>query len=193
MQIDGAGGGDETAWTTGWGIASCEGVWTHLQVHIEASALGGDDGYVETWNNCTKIIDEYGNRTHGAGDDRWNSVWLGNYMGHDAVTGCPASGDHHIWIDNAYVDITQARVEIGDNVTYANCTHREIQIPSEWKADEVTVTVNVGSFAEDATAYVFVIDSDGNVSRGEEITIGSGAPIGPETPDPVDSLTVVDQ
>lgn len=78
-----------------------------------------------------------------------------------------------MYIDNIYADNTYARVVIGDNSVYANCTHREIQIPTNWSANSVSFTVNQGSFNDGETAYVFVVDSDGSASSGREITFSS--------------------
>ena len=79
-------------------------------------------------------------------------------------------------LDDIYLDSTQARVEIGDNSSWDNCTHREIQIPTAWSSDLISITANQGSFSEGDTAYLFVVDENGNISDGYQITIGSGAP-----------------
>jgi hypothetical protein len=77
------------------------------------------------------------------------------------------------WWDDLYVDDTWARVIVGDASTLAASTHREIQIPSAWATGEVTVAVNRGSFAADASAYLYVVDSTGAVnSSGYAITFG---------------------
>lgn len=79
------------------------------------------------------------------------------------------------WQDDIYVDNTRARVEIGNASTWAASTHREIQIPTAWATGEITVDLKTGSFAEDATVYVYVVDSDGVVNAsGELITLGGG-------------------
>jgi hypothetical protein len=72
-----------------------------------------------------------------------------------------------------YVDSTVARVEIGDGSTWSTSTHREIQIPNSWSASEVHITLNQGSFADGSTAYLYVIDSRGNVSNGLQIVFGT--------------------
>ena len=68
--------------------------------------------------------------------------------------------------DDVYIDNSWARVEIGDSSTYANCTHREMQIPSAWSGTSVTVTVNQGSHSSFTGKYLFVVDEEGNVSSG---------------------------
>ncbi len=62
---------------------------------------------------------------------------------------------------------------IGNASTYASSTHFEMQPPTAWSDSSVTVTVNQGSFADGSTAYLYLIDANGNVSAGNQITFGS--------------------
>jgi hypothetical protein len=78
-----------------------------------------------------------------------------------------------------YIDTTQARVEIGNASTWDACTHREIQIPKTWSDSAITATVNQGTFKNGEAAYVFVVDANGNVSPGKQITFS-----GEYIPDP---------
>lgn len=88
-----------------------------------------------------------------------------------------------VWMDDIYVDITRARVEIGDAATWEACTHREIQIPSAWSDTSITVTVNQGSFENGAQVYLYVVDADGNVNaQGFPITFAG-------VPQPLTDLT----
>ena len=81
--------------------------------------------------------------------------------------------DARVQMDDVYIDTTQARVEIGDNPTWGQCTHREIQIPSAWSDTSITVTVNQGSFGSGSKAYLYVVDADGKVNaEGFPITFG---------------------
>lgn len=45
---------------------------------------------------------------------------------------------------------------------------------TSWSASSIQATVRTGSFSN-GTAYLFVVDSDGNVSSGYEVTVGSGS------------------
>jgi len=80
--------------------------------------------------------------------------------------------DNFRYFADIYIDTTWQRVVIGDNQTYTNCTKREVQIPTAWATGEIAITVNQASFSS-GTAYLFVVDSDGSVSSGHEITIGN--------------------
>jgi len=79
-----------------------------------------------------------------------------------------------VWFDDLYIATTQARVEMGNASSWAACTHREIQIPTAWSDNSITITVNQGSFQDGDAAYLFVVDAEGNVSNGYPITIGGG-------------------
>ncbi len=76
------------------------------------------------------------------------------------------------WFDDLYISTTQARVEIGNATTWDECTHREIQIVTAWTTNAINVDFNKGSFENDNTVYLYVIDEDGNVNEnGYEIVI----------------------
>jgi len=65
-------------------------------------------------------------------------------------------------------------VELGDNPLYANCTHREVQIPTQWSDSSVSVTVNRGSFSDSEQVYWFVIDESGIPSSGFFVDANGG-------------------
>lgn len=74
-------------------------------------------------------------------------------------------------LDEVVMDYTVARVELGNNSVFANCTHREYQPIEYWGTSHIKIRFNQGSFSAGSTAYLFVIDSDGTASSGYEITI----------------------
>jgi hypothetical protein len=158
-------------------------VWHRVEMYLKLSNPGGTyTGYIQWFLDGVEV------NTYWAGnyvDRQWNEI-TGDY---DYITkaadssniidtfsmlfgGCGYTETErpYLWQDDVYVDNTRARVEIGDNSVFENCTHREVQIPSAWATDEITVTVNEGSFDyENSTFYLFVVDSDGNASDGYEI------------------------
>ena len=72
------------------------------------------------------------------------------------------------------MDGTHARVMLGDNQDYSNCTIMEPQIPSAWSDTSITVTTNIGPLSEPALAYLFVFDSDDNHNAvGYPVSIGA--------------------
>jgi len=81
------------------------------------------------------------------------------------------NGGHNF--DDVYMSNTRARIEIGNASTWSACTHREVQIPTSWSSGSITATVNQGSFADGASAYLYVVDAEGAASAsGYPITIG---------------------
>jgi hypothetical protein len=82
-------------------------------------------------------------------------------------TTVPAS----VYFDDLYIASTQARVEIGDSPTWSACTHREIQVPQAWVDGQIQVSLNLGSFKNTPSVYVFVIDSTGVVSASCQLPL----------------------
>jgi len=85
------------------------------------------------------------------------------------------NASYEVYVDNVYFDNTQARVEIGDSPVFADCTNREIQIPTAWSDDgrSVEVVVKQGAFQAGDSVYLFVVGADGNVSDGFPVTVGA--------------------
>jgi len=76
------------------------------------------------------------------------------------------------YISELYVDHSCARVEIGNAPTWNACTHREIQIPTAWNNNSITVTGNVGTFTTGTQVYLFVVDENRQPSVGFPVIIG---------------------
>jgi hypothetical protein len=70
-------------------------------------------------------------------------------------------------------DNAQARIEIGNNATYASCTKLAICTPNSWSSTNISAKLWQGQFGSSDSAYLFVIDSSGNVSSGYPIKFGS--------------------
>lgn len=99
-------------------------------------------------------------------------VRIGHVSGADNAT-------EYDYIDQVYIDNTPQRVFISTASNLAaswpdiGTAHTsEIQVPSAWADDSITVTLNRGTFAADATAYLYVVDSSGTISSAREITFG---------------------
>jgi hypothetical protein len=155
--------------------------WHHVQfAYQENSTLGAADGKYQMWldgvsvasatNLITRLNDNLLKRPYNVG---FYNSWSWNEGNTDASDVAP----NEYVMDDVYVDTSFARVEIGDNSSYASCTHREVAVPSAWADGSVTATVKQGSFANGATAYVFVVDSSGNVSSGSPVTFTGAAPL----------------
>lgn len=88
-----------------------------------------------------------------------NSLKIGWYLGNNLKT-----GNVFLYYDDIYMDNTFSRIEIGDSSTYENCTHREIQIPTQWSDGAVEFSVNQGAFTDRETVYLYVTDASGEVN-----------------------------
>jgi hypothetical protein len=66
--------------------------------------------------------------------------------------------------DDIYHDNTLARVIIGNASTLASSTVREVQIPTAWSDNSITITVNQASFSLCEPLYLYVVDANGVVS-----------------------------
>lgn len=117
--------------------------------------------------NGTAIFTDYS--WAAAAPMQFNEVWK---VGLDSGGVSPLSVT--AWLEDIYVDSTFSRVMIGDASTYAACTHLEMQPPSAWGSGQVTVTLNIGSFAPNATVYFYAFDSAGSPNTsGFAATLGS--------------------
>jgi hypothetical protein len=78
-----------------------------------------------------------------------------------------------LWWDEIYLDNTQSRVMLGNSSTWSGCTHLEVQVPSAWASNQITATINQGTFSSGQQAYLYVVDSAGAVNaNGYALTMG---------------------
>jgi hypothetical protein len=152
--------------------------WVHIQWMIDAGA--GDNSAT---GSCISYIDgalRYDHRnvpTTGPGHYNWPEIYIGNYI----RTG-DWSGEINTYWDSLYVDSSWARVEIGNNPVYANCTQREIQVPTSWSGSSLQVRLNRGSFPSLSGLYLFVVDANGNASAGYPLSGSGGSSTAPSAP-----------
>ena len=60
----------------------------------------------------------------------------------------------------------RARIEIGNKPLYSDCNILAITTPTSWQDNTITTTIRQGVFKDGETTYLFVIDTNGNVSDG---------------------------
>jgi hypothetical protein len=144
-----------------------EGYWVNMAMEYKDSTLDVANGEGHF----------YSSRAPLSAGTYYKGSKTGVATRHDAVTGwvdCLSLGyyitngadEANTYWDDVYIDKSWARVEVGDASTYANCKHREMQIPTSWSGNSVTVTAQRGSLDSLSGKYLFVIDEDGNVSQG---------------------------
>jgi hypothetical protein len=155
-------------------VSTGENIWLRAEMYKKLSTAGESDGkiFLNVIGKGTKS--DLSAMTRAAGETfQLDTVLLGLMYANIGNFGGAAS--MKMWIDDVYIDNTQARVELGNNPVFANCTHREIQIPTAWSDTEITVQFNQGTFQVGDQAYLFVIDEDGNASAGYPIVIGESS------------------
>jgi hypothetical protein len=85
---------------------------------------------------------------------------------HGVMANYDMPSDFRYWVDDVYLDTTWARVMVGDAPTLSASRHLEIQIPTAWSSDSITVQLNTVAFPTDALPYLFIVDADNNASSG---------------------------
>jgi hypothetical protein len=165
--------------------------WVRIELYAEESSANGiRDGSIQLYRHpqtsvISKIKDFDGTVITRATNvtNRWRYFIFQNYWGNNSGgTGTKEK----VYIDDIFIQVgTQARVEVGDNSTWENCKHREIQMPVSWDSSKIEFTFNRGSF-KGGVVYLYVVDEKGNVSdydpattgaQGYPITVGSTADV----------------
>jgi hypothetical protein len=161
-----------------------ENRWYRIEGWAVQSSPGAQDGTLhidifDQSNTARPFVAYDGTvRTRSASTPSWQYLVWQNYLGNGLEQG-------NIYQDDFFIQFgSRARVELCAESTWSGRKHCEIQIPSAWSANAITLTVNKASFTSGQTAYLYVVDSSGNVnSSGYLVTIGSGG----GTPPPADT------
>ena len=85
-------------------------------------------------------------------------------------------------LDDIYVDNTWARVMIGNAPTWAASTVHDIEIPTAWSGNSISVVLHNDSLPNFSGAYLYVFDSNGSVNQ-------NGYPLCSNCPQSVGNLT----
>jgi len=164
--------------TTVWGSASqfVPNTWQRVDIEMSQSpdwVAVYLDGRLQ-WRRSSTLS--------GSEQQKWIPSPMGG-NGHTLGLGGMLDAPYRGWptngfwkFDDIYVDYTYARVELGNASTWAACTRKEIQIPRQWSASQITIDVNQGSFSAGTQAYLYVVDANGSVNAtGYPIKIGSSS------------------
>jgi len=146
-------------------------VWSQYTIEIELGSVGVADGAYKAWlrtpGTASSTLDLDAVQIHDSGN-LINAVYFENYLECSGNSN-PNYGATYYY-DDIYIDTTWARVVVGDNATYSSCTHIEMQIPVTWGANEITATVNQGSFGDNA--FLIVIPESGIPEAGFSFNFG---------------------
>lgn len=145
-------------------------------IKFELEAKIDNSGYVKVWANGILAMD-YSDDFLYSENAMSYIIMLGSYA---RDTGADTQWKYY---NDIYLDYTHQKVLIGNASSLPECTtFREVQIPSAWSDDSITVTVNEGSAPHD-TAYLFVFDETGTANEeGYPITIGNSDTTAPLSP-----------
>ncbi len=145
-----------------WGTGLTKDTWHFVEI-IWGIPVGQSDNYAKLRLDGVQVCEI------AQASDTWYAEYVDNFIGYgywfNTANGGIGSGWYY---DDIYYDKSFARVMIGNASSYGTCTHFEMQPILNWESDgtDVGVTINQGSFATGTSAYLYVIDSDGNVSNG---------------------------
>jgi hypothetical protein len=162
--------------------------WLIQEVQLyHGSSAGSSDASIKYWRNGVKKADKtFLGSTSSYSSLEWRRVSVENFITNDLPV-----KDADVIYDDIYIDNTWSRVMIGNASTFDACTHREIQIPTAWSSSQITVKGQTGTIVSGATAYLYVVDSSGNVNAsGYPITIG-GSTITSQAPSAPTSLRIL--
>ena len=134
------------------------GSWYHVEIFYQVnSAVGVQDGWTAMRIDNQLIyranqIDVYG---ADEPDEFFNNLRLGGNYGHD-----DSGLVQYRHYGDVYIDDTFAHVVIGDQPSYDDCQHLELQVATAWSEEEITFTLNQGAFDVGDTVYAYVVDAD---------------------------------
>lgn len=148
------------------------GTWKRLWAWVDA--VPGGTGTIEYWelgsNGVTRLTDDTSAQFLKAGG-AYERVRVNGYAAAAAPPSRPMFDDVYV----ASGPNAQARVVIGNNPNYSNCTKLSVITTKSWSDGQIVGTIRQGSFRAGDTAYVFVFDANGNCnSTGKAITIAAG-------------------
>ena len=158
--------GRPISWVVNYILPIGEWYFAELIYNINSSP-GIHDGWVEfrinneiLWraNNIDIFDPGYTN------DPGFEDIAFGGNYGWDG-----GNDTYYRYYGDIYIDNSFARVTIGNSENYDNCSHLELQISTAWSDSSIAININQGSFSNTETAYLFVVDADGNVSNACQI------------------------
>jgi hypothetical protein len=155
--------------------------WYRMELIVRTSVQGSQNGTVEqylhnpsgrqpvtlgVWRN-SQNSSPYRMTYDSSLRYRW-FIWQ-NYRGNGISS-------MQVWMDDFFIQAgSQARVEIGDAPTWANCTFRDVQPATSWADGSLRIRMNGGGLRSGVQYYAYVVDSAGGVSNGYPIQIGDSA------------------
>lgn len=138
--------------------------WNTDEVFIKQSTLNSCNGNIYRRinnQNCGYTSNLLSTKS-SAYPDGYN-LWL---IQEDPTGSSTFNTDKFVYYDDVYMDNTFSRVMIGDASTLDACEHIEIQIPSAWSENEITIKTRIGGLGSLSGKYVYIFDASNNIISG---------------------------
>jgi hypothetical protein len=165
-----SGGADVVYHQWAAGVPGCANYfldnWRHISGWFVQSTTDTQDGPI--WLRIDATVQVNANfvtrQTGHTGD--WDRFYFGGYMGHDALGGQGGAFpfDGRIYVSDALISRSRARVEVCSSTTYAGATC-EIQVPTSSSDTQIVFTLKQGAFSAFSGKSLFVTTSAGVTSR----------------------------
>jgi hypothetical protein len=151
-------------WWWAGAINPMSGTWK--KVEVEARYTNQNDGYVKLWENGVLKVDYKGRTDAMAGTQRTEGI--GGYARRYGFA------SNWRFFADVYLDYSRARVILGNAATFSASTIREVQVPTTWSAGSISISANLGAFANGQTVYLYVVDPNGTVNAaGYPVVLGT--------------------
>ncbi|NTW27241.1 MAG: hypothetical protein HGA36_02885 [Candidatus Moranbacteria bacterium] len=156
-----------------WATDMNKGTWHLWQFEYQASDIDVSNGILRWWIDGKPVFSHADIMTRStAHPSNFRPYIIGMTAIHNNYgTGTEndgATGEY--FLDDAYIDNTWQRIEIGNTANYNDCTLKEIQPATLWNDDGIIFNLNQGSFAAGSTGYLFITDENGTRNAGFTIT-----------------------
>jgi hypothetical protein len=160
--------------------SSAQWVWSEpvkwsLWMKGNGTSIEGSDGVFHAVSSSGQTLKRYQNYKAWFNPDHevfgWDRMTVVGYL-----RGASYPRDNYV-IDDVYVAVgpnSCARVEIGDSPEYQSCKKMAICTPKDWSDNVISLSLREGNFKEGEIAYLFVVDSNHNISPGYLIQFGKG-------------------
>lgn len=183
--VQDAGSTGSTLWG-GPNLSSIDGQWIRIEGYLKQSSPGGNDGAFQIWIHTDSspnisLVQSSTSYTTRSSNNYWRQWHFGSYH----ATDDPSTASAEVYLDSLYFDTSRARIEIGNSPTWSGSSRREVQIAKSWSSGSIDFELGLGAFQPGQTAYVFVVDANGQASsQGFPITIGGSVAPPPPAADP---------
>lgn len=173
--------GNDSPFTEYTTIDLQKGEWKRVWTWLKAGQ--SLDGHAHFWElDGSGIIkrEEWDNRDVGRAGEDWERLRINGY-GRTTANSFPTFDDIYV----ATGPNARARIEIGNQPVYSNCTKLTVATPTDWSDTRITATPRQGNYSIGEAAYLFIFDSSGVANpTGFAMTWsnGSGDPGAPGQP-----------